>query len=343
MRILFSSHVFAPSIGGLETVSQLLAEEFVRQGHEVHLITQTRGRGEDGHTFTVQRRPSATELLTQVRWCDVYFHNNISLPRAWPLLFVRRPWVVAHHVWIPQGPAGRLKRIALRFATGISVSSAIARHLSTPSRIIPNPYDDATFRELPQTPKTRDLVFLGRLVSDKGVGMLVEALGRLRARGLTPSVTIIGAGPEEATLRARIAALGLGSVVTFAGVRRGHDLVELLNAHRMMVIPSLWQEPFGIVALEGMACGCVPVGSEGGGLQEAMGEAGATFPNGDADALSELLEVLLRDPERQARLRSHAKEHLRRHTRASVAREYLGVLASALEGSGYGRARARGL
>ena len=43
MRILFSSHVFSPSVGGIETVSRLLADEFARQGHEVRLITQTPG------------------------------------------------------------------------------------------------------------------------------------------------------------------------------------------------------------------------------------------------------------------------------------------------------------
>jgi len=344
MRILFSSHVFAPNIGGLETVSQTLAEEFVRQGHEVRVITQSSGTGDDRHTFEVRRRPSATELFAQVRWCDVYFHNNISLPRVWPLLFVRRPWVVAHHVWLPRkGLAARLKRIALRFATGISISNAVAEHLSTASRVIPNPYDDGTFRELPQIRKTKDLVFLGRLVSDKGVEILIAAIAGLRARGLTPSVTIIGAGPEESNLRRRVLSLGLESVVSFAGVRRGDDLVELLNAHRIIVIPSRWQEPFGIVALEGMACGCVPVGSAGGGLREAIGECGETFPNGDVDALCQVLELLLQDPERQARLRTRAKEHLRRHMRASVAQEYLRVFASVLKVSDDDRSRTRSI
>ena len=115
MRILFSSHVFAPSVGGIEKVSELLAAEFVRQGHEVRLITQTEGSGPDEHLFAVYRRPSVAKLFKLLRWCDVCFHNNISLPRAWPLLFVWRPWVVAHHVWIPHsGLAGRIKRFVIK-------------------------------------------------------------------------------------------------------------------------------------------------------------------------------------------------------------------------------------
>lgn len=341
MRILFSSHVFAPSIGGLETVSQNLAEEFVRQGHEVRLITQT--AAEPGYPpetdsqllFPIWRRPSHATLLSLVRWCELFFHNNISLPRCWPLLLVRRPWVVAHHVWIPaSNAAGVLKRYALRFATGISVSGAIAGHLSTPSIVIPNPYDDAAFRRMPDVARNKDLIFLGRLVSDKGVDLLLRALSGLRARGLSPSLTIVGGGPEEEHLRARTVALDLVSNVSFAGSRNGEDLCRLLNEHRILVVPSLWQEPFGVVALEGIACGCVVVGSQGGGLREAIGPCGATFPNGNALALTDALERLLREPGRLEALREQAEQHLSKHRLAHIAQEYLAVFAQRLAGEG---------
>ena len=100
MKILLSSYVFAPSIGGIETVSALIAPEFIKAGHEVVLITLTRKDGRRRAPYPVIRNPSPRKLLELVRWCDVYFQNNISLLLAWPLLFVRRPWVVAHHTWI---------------------------------------------------------------------------------------------------------------------------------------------------------------------------------------------------------------------------------------------------
>ena len=343
MRILFSSHVFSPSVGGIETVSRLLAREFVRQGHQVRLITQTPGDPEC-EDFAIYRRPSARELLRLVRWCDVCFHNNISLPKAWPLLLVRRPWVVAHHVWIPEsGIAARAKRHALRHAAGsISVSRAIADHLETPSKIIPNPYDDSLFRVDAGAGRTRDLVFLGRLVIDKGADLLLSAVAALARDGLHPTVTIVGGGPEEAALRAQVQSAGLSSAVNFTGPRSGAALVELLNQHRVLVIPSRWQEPFGVVALEGIAAGCVVVGSNGGGLPDAIGACGESFPNGDADALASVLAALLRDPARYAALRRGAERHLHRHNRAQVASEYLGVFAQALRASP-SRARAQGL
>ncbi len=338
MRILFSSHVFAPSIGGLETVSRNLAEEFTRQGHEVRLITQTSAAAtaDPGATempFAIWRRPSARTLLELTRWCDVYFHNNISLPRAWPLLLAPRPWVVAHHVWIPRtGVAARLKRFALRFATGISISEAIAQHVSTPSVVIPNPYDDVTFRLQPDVERTRDLVFVGRLVSDKGVPLLLQALAALRSGDLRPSLSIVGSGSEESQLRQLTAALGLQTQVSFLGARRGAELARILSGHRIIVVPSLWQEPFGVVALEAIACGCAAVGSEGGGLRDAMGPCGIAFPNGDRAALRAALELLLRDPAKLEALRRPAELHLRRHRLESVAREYLAVFTRSLGG-----------
>jgi glycogen synthase len=337
MRILFSSHAFAPSIGGLETVSRNLAEEFSRQGHEVRLITQTPAAGQDPRPealpFPIWRRPSASTLLALTRWCDVYFHNNISLPRVWPLLLAPRPWIVAHHVWIPRtGLAARLKRFALRYATGISISQAIAAHLSTPSVVIPNPYDDTIFRLQPRGVRARDLIFVGRLVSDKGVTLLLQAVAALRDAGLRPSLSIVGSGPEESQLREQTSVLGLQTQVSFLGSQRGPELARILNEHRIIVVPSLWQEPFGVVALEAVACGCVAVGSQGGGLRDAMGPCGITVPNGDLDALRVALELLVRDPARVDVLRRPAEQHLRRYRLESVAQEYLAVFDRAVRG-----------
>ena len=150
MKILFSSHAFYPSIGGIETVSWILAHEFVRQGHEVTLITQIPAVKGDDCPFELIRRPKPQQLFRLVRDCDVYFHNNISLQTAWPLLLIPKPWVIAHQTWIPrdsglQGLKGRLKHFLLRDTACISISRAIADHITTHSTVIPNPYDDDTF------------------------------------------------------------------------------------------------------------------------------------------------------------------------------------------------------
>ena len=336
MKILFASHLFPPSVGGIETVSLMLAEEFCAAGHQVTVITQTPSTDDPPWPFAIVRQPRAKELLELVRRCDVVFQNNISLRTVWPVTLYWRPWVVAHHIWIEaKGRLGPLKvylkRALLRFSTrNIAVSNAIAGPLPVPASVIPNPYRTAVFRELPNLPRDQELVFVGRLVSDKGVDLLLKALVELRAEGLIPTLTIIGGGPEEARLRAQAAANGLSSQVRFAGVQTGNALAESLNRHRIMVVPSRWAEPFGIVALEGIACGCVVIGSEQGGLREAIGPCGKTFPNGDLTALKQVVRRLLLRPEELDRHRSAAAGHLARHSPPIVAKAYLAVLESAL-------------
>jgi glycosyltransferase involved in cell wall biosynthesis len=192
--------------------------------------------------------------------------------------------------------------------------------------VIPNSYRDHLFQLLPEVERSRDIAFVGRLVSDKGVDLLLEALARLAGEGLTPGLTIIGDGPEAPRLREQAERLGLGPRVELAGTRTGMELVEMLNRHRILAVPSRYNEPFGIVALEGIACGCVVVGSEGGGLKEAIGPCGFTFRNGDVEGLAALLAELLRRPELVRERLRQAPEHLARHSSQRAVQAYLQVL-----------------
>lgn len=330
MKILFCSVPFRPSIGGIETVSSLLAEQFHRQGHRVTLLTQTPFDGVDEEPYPVVRSASAARLCALVADADVVFHNNISLRMGWPLLVMpRKRWVVAHHTWLPRTGAGRLKRALLRRASNITVSRAMADDLPLPAQVLPNPYRSDLFCRMDAVPRDRDIVFLGRLVSDKGVSVLVDALGQLARAGLRPSVTLVGDGPEEAALRAQVARLGLAGQVQFAGRQDGQALVRLLNAHRLLVVPSVWEEPFGLVALEGLACGCVPVVARSGGLPEAVGRCGVVFNKGSAPGLARALARLLQNPAAQHNLLAHAPEHLARHRPEAVATAYLEVFRHA--------------
>ena len=321
MKIVVGSHVFAPSIGGIETASELLAREFVKLGHEVRLITQTPGG--DDFPFPVIRGPSAGELLQQVRWCDVFLQNNISLRTLWPLLFVQRPLFVVHQTWIAHGWQKGIKRFVLRFGKSIAISQAVADELPTRCVVIGNPYDDEVFRRFEGTDRARDLIYVGRLVSDKGVDLLIEALSILHKSHGETRLTVVGEGPDRGKLQNQVGDLGLESWVEFVGSQSSLRLVEILNHHRILVVPSRWPEPFGIVALEGIACGCVAVGSDQGGLPEAIGPCGVTFLNNDARALANSLAQLINDPARREMLRGNASSHLARFSKRHVAEAYL--------------------
>lgn len=311
MRILLSSHRFDPDVGGIESASMLLGCTFAEAGHEVVIVTQSGGRDVPGWPFKVVRQPGPRELLCLVRRSEVLFQNHLSLQTAWPLLFIRRPWVVMLQTWLPRhGWTAKLKRWSLRLARRLYISEAIGKDVGLPGWVIGNPYDDQIFQFPVSEQRERELLFVGRLVSDKGVDLLLEALGRLCERGLTPALTVVGAGPEEKNLRRKAAALGLGGQVQFAGPLSGKALAAVMQSHRILVVPSRWAEPFGIVTLEGIACGCRVVVSDQGGLPEAAGSCGSRFPNGDVAALANKIQEELehrRDPET---LRAAAADHL---------------------------------
>ncbi len=325
MRILLSSYAFLPSVGGLENVSAMLAEQFAARGHEVVVITQTPADSTDEHPYRVVRQPGMGLLLRLVRWCDVFLHNNINVRSAWPLVVARRRWVVINQGSVTRTATGRLKRLLANFAIKVGVSRDAATKIGA-SLVVPNCYRDDLFRRLPDERRDGDLVFVGRLVTEKGVDVLLRAIRKMKGEGLVPRLTIIGDGPEAAKLRVLAKELEIDAQITWAGVRQGMDLVRELNRHSIQVVPSTYEEPFGIVALEGIACGCVLVGSERGGLIDAIGACGITFANGDAAALATCLETLLTHPEKLSQYRNQAAQHLSKFTRATVAEKYLSIM-----------------
>jgi glycogen(starch) synthase len=329
MNILISSHAFAPSLGGIETVSALLAEEFVKMGDSVVVITQT----VDGPNLTrsaipIVRAPSPSRLLRLTRWCDVFWHNNLSLRTVWPALFLSKPLVVTHQGSYSRRPVGldfglRIKHALVNRVISAAISRYVASFFKPLPVVIPNPYDADTFRtQVPPAARTHELLFLGRLVSEKGLDTLLEALGRLRQRQIRPQLTVVGSGPEQANMQELAKRLGLDDQVQFRGAQSGPELASTLNQHQMLVVPSKYDEPFGVVALEGIACGCAVIGSNGGGLPEAIGPCGITFPNGDIGALENALERLLTQPEEREGLIAAAPKHLAQFQPRLVAQRY---------------------
>ncbi|MDY6786209.1 MAG: glycosyltransferase family 4 protein [Cyanobacteriota bacterium] len=330
-KILIYSPVFYPSIGGIESVVAALAKGLSIRDRAVKVVCQTPASDRKTFPFEVIRHPHPQQLLKLTRWCDIYFQACLSLKGLWPLFVAPKPLVATHQTWYRRldgslGVQDRLKLAISKGATNIAASRAIAQHLPAPATVIPNPYADDIFHLMPNIVRDRDLVFVGRWVSDKGVDLLIEALYRLKLRGLAPNLTLVGSGPEEPQLRQQVRERGLSQQVDFVGLRVGKDLASLLNACRILVVPSRWHEPFGIVALEGIACGCVAIGSEGGGLKEAIGPCGTTFPNGDGEALTQILSDLLSNPEKLAPYKVEAQPHLKRYQTSTIVEEYLQII-----------------
>jgi len=338
LNILFTSHRFHPDIGGIESISAQLASFFVQSGHSVRLITQSVGNYADDQQyfpFLILRQPSWLDMITCYRWADVIFQNNIEAKLLWPLIFFRKPLVVGLQTWIRSVDGKRsllqlLKQVALRTATEVVACSEAIRADSTPHAVvIGNPYRSSLFRSIPEESRRSALVFLGRLVSDKGVDLLLRAYSEID-RPDWP-LTIIGTGPEGPSLKQLAKQLDISSRVTFLGPLQGEALVRILNQHEIMVVPSKWHEPFGIVALEGLACGCVVLASDGGGLPDAVGSAGLLFRRGDQADLSSKLRELIENVEQRNRLRVEASAHLLNFQEKFVCAQYLHLLESVVQ------------
>ncbi len=252
-----------------------------------------------------------------------------------PMLF-RKPLVISHQGWYgaePEdlNPRARFKRfLSRRFATNIACSQAVADYLGGAVTVIPNAYNDKLFHLREGILRSRDILFVGRLVSDKGASLLVEAVARLAKDDVCPTVSITGVGPEEQNLRQQVTQSGLDQQFVFTGPLRGEALARHMNAHRILVVPSLWAEPFGIVAVEGIASGCMVIGSVRGGLKEAIGVCGITFENGNEQGLARALMECLGRECSDDHHRVLSARHLKCHEVSFVVSAYVHVLNTAV-------------
>lgn len=338
VKILFLSHVFAPGIGGIESSSQLLINALLQARYEVRVLTMQPG-GPDGEVdFPIIRCPSRTELVRQHHWAEVVFENNPCLRLGWPKLFFNKPSVVVLQTWLTDVNdrvtlATRLKTTWLAHADQVvAISTAVRERCWPPAKLIGNSYDDSVFTLRPIA-RQKDFVFMGRLVSDKGADLAIRAFASLlvanpKADFASATLTIIGSGPDREKLEALAASLLAPGQVRFVGSLQGGALADELNRHSYQFIPSVWREPFGIVALEGIACGLIPIVSDGGGLPDAVGKAGVVFRRGDLTSLVAITSQLLHSPEQQQQCLRAASAHLATFSPARVMRQMVELVAS---------------
>ena len=131
-----------------------------------------------------------------------------------------------------------------------------------------------------------DLLFAGQLIRGKGVQLLLAAMARMK----TPrTLDIVGTGNMEPKLRALAAQLGIEGRVRFNGFQSNPQ--DWMRAAKCVVVPSFWQEPYGLVAAEAVALGRPVVAFAIGGLPEACGGKATLVPPGDIDALADALEL----------------------------------------------------
>ena len=132
--------------------------------------------------------------------------------------------------------------------------------------------DLSRFRNMYALPSEEIVFYVGRVVYEKGLHVLLQALPLILTQQSSAKVIVAGKGPELDSLRSLAWNTGVGEKVLFTGFISDDDRDRLFKVADCAVFPSLY-EPFGIVALEAMAAKCPVVVSEVGGLREVVQHA----------------------------------------------------------------------
>jgi len=163
-------------------------------------------------------------------------------------------------------------------------------------------------------PHEKLVLFVGRLVYEKGFQLALDALPSVLEGVADVRFLVAGSGTHEAELKAQAQRLGLSDHGSFLGWIGDDVLHSLYRIADLCVVPSIY-EPFGLVALEAMASGCPCIVADTGGLCEVVpvGErVGLRFNGGDAEHLGVMIERLLVDEPLRERLVTEASEHVLR-------------------------------
>lgn len=335
MNICICAGPFHPSVGGIEEISRILALEFVKRGHHVEVLTTTIASSECGSDFpfTITRTNSHWTRWRAFVRCEIALFMNVSL-NALPVAMMAGCKIILSHHGIYRFEQGSklaralelIKRQLTRFFPNISVSRFVAAALPGQSRIVPNAYDNVLF-PTSSGPRSRDFVFCGRLVSDKGVDLLVRAFAEVLLAHPDASLSIVGDGPERPGLESLALKMRAENSIVFLGILRGEKLADALRRHRCMVIPSIWEEPFGIVALEGIASCDLVIATRRGGLSDAVGPCGLMVEPSIAalaDAMKSVLDAYDRGESIPGMPSTEMREHhLLQHRPGSIAQGYL--------------------
>lgn len=173
-------------------------------------------------------------------------------------------------------------------------------------------FDPKPLRNRYAAPHEPIILFVGRLVQEKGVQVMLNSAPAVISQCPGAKFLIVGTGYHMEELRRQSMALGIDHHVRFLGYVSDNDLKDLYKIADVVCIPSLY-EPFGIVALEGMAANVPVVTSDSGGLTDFVehGVTGITTYAGDVGSLTWGLLEVLRNPELANALKKDAYEKVR--------------------------------
>jgi len=199
-------------------------------------------------------------------------------------------------------------------SANVAVSTFTADRLregtGTQAYVIPNGIDVSAISAAKPSSKTTDIIFVGRLMREKRVALLLDAVRKVSLSVPNVHVEIIGDGPERHAIGELARALPANVRVDL--VSRIADATELycrIKSSKMLVLPSE-REGYGLVVAEAQACGTVPIvvrGTENASLDLIEPDHTGIIVEADADELARVISTTMRDPEARKRIGERAR------------------------------------
>jgi glycogen(starch) synthase len=331
LRVLFWNQEFSPSLGGVEVHTDRLGQVLLSRGHAVSVVTGLSAdtlpphetiQGIDVFRLPFYQALAARDIdrLARLRSDLVQLKRrlapqivHVNLTDASPILHTMTgtadsATIVAFHRALGELPSawGLARGLARRAAALVAPSSHAAADAATFLELSPGdihviengilPLRVAVV-PLPDLPPPRYL-FVGRLVAEKGPGIAVHAVARMRDMGIPARLDFAGAGPDHATLAELAVHLNIAQHVKFLGALSQDRLAHAYAEATALLVPSIVPETFGQAAAEASLAGRPVLASRLGALTETVsdGVTGLLFPHGNVEALAALMMEIVTSP-----------------------------------------------
>lgn len=328
-KIVICVNHISQNKGGLAAIARLTAREFGREGCDVVVLTRIDDGKFSASNVRVVARPSVWRTFITILNADYVICEGAAIRLCWPLLLVwKKSIVVKHGVRVANSMHDFFEKILSLHCHWAAVSRFVADKERIPTVVVPNALDPTIFYR-GNGVRPYDLIYVGSLTKEKGIFLLAKAVVNVLESGVRINrVTFVGEGADRADLVRGLSDIDrYGCSVAFTGNLPQPQVADLMRQHRVSVAPTIIPEAFGLVAIEGLACGCRVIVSDSGGLPEAVGKCGVVFPREDVAALADCIRKELIGG-REASL-DVLQKHLDQYLPDRLVRVYMGVMDDA--------------
>lgn len=334
LAIALFSIPFYPSIGGVEATTRILAQTLHADGHNVIVVTETPlpvGAAELSEGYEIVRTRKISGVLNSFSGADlIILKGGLSLRGALLAFIAGRPFGVVYEMFCTARQVLPLRERLLDFLRGavmrratfhVGVSRACLESQRLPPKtnahVVYNAIDSEMWTLAESVLDKRvdemiDVLYVGRLITTKGVKVLMEALELIEQQKSSAAscplrVSIVGDGECRVDMELRCSQWE-SVAVHFHGPLDATELSDLYSSARLVVFPSTVPEGMGLVAVEAARYGKPVIAADHPPQREVVAGGGLFFRNEDAPDLAEKIVTVLKGPTLYEELRKSARE-----------------------------------